>query len=173
MVIWVISDLTTSSRLQHHLCHTSCTSELLPRLRVPLCGSTAFGTLGSHVSRTSSTEKRIVRAIGCIWWTLKRAFCLQWARERPWFHYSGQPNGKFTAHCTLSTKQKSPQPSISSKLFWRISLLISSHLNVSNLQPKKNARIHLESFIFFVRLRSKTSGCQSQNKIARCHKRPG
>ena len=73
---------------------------------------------------------------------------LQWARERPWFHYSGQPNGKFTAHCTLSTKQKSPQPSISSKLFWRISLLISSHLNVSNPRKMQESILNPSSSLF-------------------------
>ena len=73
---------------------------------------------------------------------------LQWARERPWFHYSSQTNGKFTAHCTLSTKQKSPQPSISSKLFWRISLLISSHLNVSNPRKMQESILNPSSSLF-------------------------
>ena len=59
-----------------------------------------------------------------------------------------QRPAQWKTHCTLSTKQKSPQPSISSKLFWRFSLLISSHLNVSNPRKMKESILNPSSSLF-------------------------
>ena len=83
-----------------------------------------------------------------------------------------QPD-QWKIHCALHPLNKAKVTTAINLIQALLTNFAAYKLPSKCFQPKKNARIHLESFIFFVRLSSKTSGCQSQNKIARCHKRPG